>query len=265
MRLAYWFAGTPSGTSPSRSTDTGRSGSTLTAGHCPTSRSFPLLPWSERAVAWLFDVPFTDAGLAVSWVASLVAAWGIFAIGDHLYDRRVGVLLAVLWAAVPIGIVESMAYTESLFTALASWSLYGVLTRRWLWAAGLAALAGLTRPVGLAVVAAVTVTAVVVVLREPKPTWRLAAGALIAPLGWLGYVAWVGVELGSPRAYFAVTDGWGNGFDGGIAFARWVWALLSGSSFLSGALVCLALALLALLVAGSAAYGAFWLHGPGPP
>ncbi|CAM5651659.1 hypothetical protein SANTM175S_07435 [Streptomyces antimycoticus] len=43
---------------------------------------------------------------------------------------------------------------------------------------------------------------------------------MLAPLGWLGYVAWVAVRTGSVTGYYDVQNGWGNGFDGGLAFAR---------------------------------------------
>lgn len=95
---------------------------------------FPLLPALERVISAIAPLGAADAGLLVSSVTSLFAAWGIFAIGDLLYGRRVGVTLAVLWGVLPVGIVQSMAYSESLFTALAAWGVYAALTRRWLWA-----------------------------------------------------------------------------------------------------------------------------------
>ena len=106
--------------------------------------------------------------------------------------------------------------SEALFTALAAWALHACLQRRWLLAGLLAALAGLTRPVGAAVVAAVLVTALVQVLRERGG--RPPAGALLAPLGLLGYVGWVGLRVGDPAGSFRVARGWGNGFEGGRAF-----------------------------------------------
>ncbi|NEE18782.1 hypothetical protein G3M58_71455 [Streptomyces sp. SID7499] len=120
---------------------------------------FPLLPWLERLVAAVSPLSYADGGFLVSLVSSLAAAWGIYAVADHVYGRRAGVCAVLLWAVLPVGIVQSMAYSESLFTALAAWSLYAVLTGRWVTAGTLALLAGLTRPVGLAVVAAVWVTA----------------------------------------------------------------------------------------------------------
>ncbi|MFD4873792.1 hypothetical protein ACFWOB_10510 [Streptomyces sp. NPDC058420] len=212
---------------------------------------FPLLPWLERALHAVSPLSYADGGFVVSLLASLAAAWGIFAVAEHVYGRRAGVCAVLLWAVLPVGIVQSMAYSESLFTALAAWSLYAVLTGRWLTAGALALLAGLTRPVGLAVVAAVWVaglvsfassstastavtpsaaTAVPSFVRDrsaaPAPGargWRCALGMLIAPLGAAGYVLWVGHRTGKgPLGYLDVQAGWRNGFDGGAAFARFV-------------------------------------------
>ncbi|MFF5006704.1 glycosyltransferase family 39 protein [Streptomyces phaeochromogenes] len=191
---------------------------------------FPLLPWLERAFAAVTPLSHADAGLLVSALASLAAAWGIFAVADHVYGRRAGICAVLLWAVLPVGIVQSMAYSESLFTALAAWSLYAVLTGRWLTAGLLASLAGLTRPVGAAVVAAVWVAAIASFVRERSvpartgaPSWRRALAMLIAPLGAAGYVLWVGRHTGKgPLGYLDVQAGWRNGFDGGYAFARFV-------------------------------------------
>jgi hypothetical protein len=200
---------------------------------------FPLLPWLERGLHAVSPLSYADAGLVVSLLASLAAAWGIFAVADHVYGRRAGVCAVLLWAVLPVGIVQSMAYSESLFTALAAWSLYAVLTGRWVTAGILAALAGLTRPVGLAVVAAVWAAGIVSFVRQRRlssfghtgsaattqgaPVWRRALALFLAPLGAAGYVLWVGHRTGKgPLGYLDVQAGWRNGFDGGYAFARFV-------------------------------------------
>ncbi|MFJ4526458.1 glycosyltransferase family 39 protein [Streptomyces sp. NPDC088810] len=197
---------------------------------------FPLLPWLERLGHALTPLSYADAGFVVSLLASLAAAAGIFAVADRVYGPRVGLCAVLLWAVLPVGIVQSMAYSESLFTALAAWSLYAVLTGRWVSAGALAALAGLTRPVGVAVVAAVWTAGVVSFVRERgtqhtpgahhherTPGRRRALGMLLAPLGAAGYVLWVGHRTGrGPLGYLDVQAGWRNGFDGGYAFARFV-------------------------------------------
>ncbi|WP_443056068.1 hypothetical protein [Streptomyces sp. NBC_00239] len=293
---------------------------------------FPLLPWLERAVSAVTGLSYGSAGLVVAWTASLAAAWGVFAVADLLWGRRAGVMAAVVWAALPVGIVQSMAYSESLFTALAAWSLYCALTGRWVAAGLLASAAGLTRPVGAAVVAAVWVAALLA-RRRGERSRRQFAGMLLAPLGAAGYVLWVGARTGDGvLGYLDVQAGWGNGFDGGWAFARFIGGKLASPAFAAGlgliagvllvlwvyrlclrqrqpaallvyAGVVVALALcasgyfgskprlllpafplvfpaavalarwrtgraagvLAAVAAASAAYGAFWLNGSGPP
>ncbi|MCH5674044.1 mannosyltransferase family protein [Streptomyces gilvus] len=228
---------------------------------------FPLLPWLERLLHAFTPLSYAGAGFAVSLLASLAAAWGIFEIAELVHGRRAAVCAVLLWAVLPVGIVQSMAYSESLFTALAAWALYAVLTGRWLTAGALAALAGLTRPVGLAVVAAVWVAGIASVAgitsfrrdrsapdadgaradahapvppaegsrervpplggagtlpRAPTAVRRVLA-LLLAPLGAAGYVLWVGHRTGrGPLGYLDVQAGWRNGFDGGVAFARFV-------------------------------------------
>ncbi|MFD5539411.1 hypothetical protein ACFWIJ_16695 [Streptomyces sp. NPDC127079] len=181
---------------------------------------FPLYPLLVKAVAVVTPGTRASTGLALAWLASLVAAWGVFAVGDRLAGRRVGVLLTVLWAAYPVGLVEWMGYTESLFTAFAAWTLYAVLAERWWWAAAGAVLAGLTRPTGIAVAAAVTVTALLSLRTRFSP--RALAAALLAPLGWCAYVGWVGVRLGRWDGYFAVQRLWHNEVDGGAETVRWL-------------------------------------------
>ncbi|MFE7773968.1 hypothetical protein ACFU5O_08715 [Streptomyces sp. NPDC057445] len=205
---------------------------------------FPLLPALERGLSEI--VPAVDtatAGLVIAWVAAFAAAWGVYAVGTHIAGQRAGVLLAVLWGVYPTAFVQSMAYTETLFTALAAWSLYAVLNGRWIIAGALCALAGLTRPSAAALVAAIGITAIVDLVRG-RPTWRMAAGVLLAPLGWLGYVVFVAVREGSPTAYFQVQAAWGNNIDGGLALARFVGEQLTGPNPLAGIGLIAALGLL---------------------
>ncbi|MEU2659051.1 hypothetical protein ABZ615_27495 [Streptomyces sp. NPDC007325] len=205
---------------------------------------FPLLPALERVLSAALPLDAPGAGLLVSWTASIAAAWGIFRCGEHVVSARAGVLLAVLWGVYPTAFVQSMAYTETLFTALAAWSLYAVLRGRWILAGLLCALAGLTRPTAAALIAALAVTAAVALVRDRRLPWRTVAGVLLAPLGWLGYVVYVGVRESSATAYFDVQAAWGNSIDGGVALARFI-ASLPWPAALG---LCAALALLAWLV-----------------
>ncbi|MFW6693185.1 hypothetical protein [Streptomyces sp. MAR4 CNX-425] len=226
----------------------------------PDLAFFPLLPALERLLAAVSPLGAADAGLLVAWVSSFGAAWGIYAVGARVAGHRAGVLLAALWGALPTGFVQWMAYTESLFTALAAWSLHAWLTGRPRAAGLLAAAAGLCRPTAAALIAALGVAgawhlaaevrggaAVGTVLRRNR---RLLAGVLLAPLGWLAYLAYVGVREGSALGYFDVQAAWGNHVDGGAALTAFIWGLLTGPwpSPLAGAGICAALGLVGLLL-----------------
>ena len=225
---------------------------------------FPLFPWLEKSLSAIDSATLANSGLVISAVASVAAAWGMFAIADLSYGRRVGVILVALWAAVPVGIVQSMAYSESLFAALAAWALHAVLKGRWLLAGSLACLAGLTRPVGLAVSAALIATVALGAILgsvpgaakrwtgwrpqlsgEPGEKVRMVLGCVIAPLGAIAYIWWVGRQEGKPLGYLDVQAGWGNGFDGGISFSRFLTHGLPGAGALAAvallALICLAI------------------------
>ncbi|MEU7294105.1 glycosyltransferase family 39 protein [Streptomyces exfoliatus] len=206
---------------------------------------FPLFPALERGLSAVLPVDAATAGLFVSWTAGLVAAWGIHRCGAQAFGHRAGVVLAVLWGVYPTAFVQSMAYTETLFTALAAWSLYAVLRGRWILAGVLCAAAGLTRPTAAALIAALGITALVMLVRDRRLPLRTVAGVLIAPLGWLGYVVYVGVREGAPTAYFDVQAAWGNSIDGGVALGRFIlglpWPAALG--------LCAALALLGWLLA----------------
>lgn len=189
------------------------------------SAFFPLYPALIRCASAVLPGPVTVAALTVAWIAAGAAAVGVYRIGAHLLGARAGVLLVALWAALPHALMLTLAYTEPLLAAFAAWALYALLRGRWGWAAGLAVLAGLTRPTGIAVAAAVTAAAAYEIWRRrgraPAAVW---AAGLAAPAGWASYVLLVGVRRGDPLGgYFAVQSGWGSRFDfgaGALASAR---------------------------------------------
>ncbi|MFE9607969.1 hypothetical protein [Streptomyces sp. NPDC006012] len=222
---------------------------------------FPLYPALVRVVTAVTPFGGGAAGLLVSWAAAGVAACGIYAVGARLYGPGVGTVLVVLWGLLPHSVVLSMAYTEPVLTAFAAWSLYAVLAGNWLWAGTLATLAGLSRPNGIAVAAALIAAAVCEAYRTRRRgdrfSHRLWTGAALAPLGWTAYVLWVGRRkddlLGG---YFEVQRLWGSRFDLGRGSLHFVRGLLGrGDRFVfSVALLIVALAVLlfALLVADRA-------------
>ncbi|MCP9973760.1 glycosyltransferase family 39 protein [Streptomyces somaliensis] len=188
---------------------------------------FPLYPALIRGGSTLLPLPAAQVAWGVAVIAALLAAWGVYAVVERVADRRTAVVATVLWGIAPHAMVESMAYTEPVFTALCAWSLYAALDRRWVTAGVLASLAGLTRPSGSAVVAAVVLAALWALFasrrrsasgedrERPDRTGPLLTAVAVAPLGWFAWFGWVGHRAGDWRGYFEVQERWGSTFDGG--------------------------------------------------
>ncbi|MFF8908540.1 hypothetical protein [Streptomyces olivaceoviridis] len=221
---------------------------------------FPLYPALIRALTAVLPLTPGRSALLIAWTAAGVAAYGVYLVGHHLYGRGVATTLVALWAALPHAVELTIAYTESLFAALAAWALYCVLRGRWLWAGTLAALAGLARPSGFAVAVAVTLAAGHRAVRQRgRAPARLWAGAVLAPLGWLGYVLWVGSRTGDLLGgYFTVQRAWDSRFDFGAGSVRFLKAL-----FLHGGGVVYPVALL-VVASGVLLFALLCLERPPP-
>lgn len=169
---------------------------------------FPLYPFLVAAIGLIVGLAY--AALLVSLASGILAAVAMCRIGELLYDKRTGVVLAALWGALPTAVVENMAYTESLYTALAALTVLYLLTERWI-AAGVAALlAGLTHPTGVAAAVTVFVCAITVLVRRGGG-WRPWAAMAMAPVGIVGYLAWVGFALHRWDGFTYMEEkGWGS-------------------------------------------------------
>lgn len=224
---------------------------------------FPLYPMTVRAVNAVLPGGSVTCALLVSWASAVLAAWGVFAVADHCYGRRTATALVTLWALLPYSVVLTMAYTEPMMCALAAWGLYATLTRRWAAAAALSVLAGLTRPNGVAVAAALCAAVLADAWRRRREgrrqDRRAWLAALASPLGWCAYVLWAGLHsaapgsgepAGGPLGYFQVQHRWGSDFDFGHWALRYVkhMALTTDSltAYLTAALCAGAVLLLAL-------------------
>ncbi len=176
---------------------------------------FPAYPLLVRGL-WQLGLPADVAALSVSWLAGIVAVALLYLLGTELADRRVGLALAVLFAAQPMSVVLSMGYSESLFCALLIGMFYAAHRRAFLVAGLLGLGAGLTRPTGLAAAVGLSVAAVLAMRARTVPAWRAVTGTLVALAGVPAYLLWVGLRVGDLGAWFTIqTAGWGTTFDWG--------------------------------------------------
>lgn len=177
---------------------------------------FPLYPATMRVVSECTGLGLYGSGMLVSVVASFVAALGIYAVTARFGGRRAGLAAAGLWAVWPGSGMEWSVYSESLYVALAVWACHCVMSDRWLTAGILTFAAGLGRPTAVALIAALTVAALLTLHRRHEDLARPWTAILIAPLGLTGYLLWVGNRMGDLGGYFKLQTGaWAHSFDYG--------------------------------------------------
>ncbi|MFC4951127.1 hypothetical protein [Pseudonocardia sp. GCM10023141] len=223
--------------------------------HTPTTALcfFPGYPAAVAAVGTVTGGDLVIAGLVVSLVSGIAAAYALARLGELVPggSRQAGLVLVGLFAATPMAVVLSMTYTEAMFCAFAAWALVGVLRRQWLLAGLCAAGAGLVRPTASSLVAAVALAALVAVLGGGAG-WRPWAGAVLSTTGILGYLGYVALQTGSPTGWFAIQQaGWASSLDGGGATARYAVEVLFGGDKIFDVLTLVAiLGTAALLVIG---------------
>ncbi len=213
---------------------------------------FPGYPLLVRWVSELPGAGLVGAAFAVSTVSGVACAYALARLGEHVGgSHRAGLLTVALFAASPMAVVLSMAYSEALFCALAAWALVGVVERRWLVAGLCAAAAGLVRPTAGALVMAVGLAALVAVLSR-RDGWRPWVAGLLAPLGLLAYLGWVATSTGSLTGWFDLQErGWDSRFDGGAATLRFTLDVLaSAPSVLEVATVAILVGAVVLLLVG---------------
>lgn len=190
----------------------------------------PLYPGLMALGHAVTGLSVTAVGLAVTWLAAIACAWALFELGRLLRDVRTGALFAVLWALMPSAVIQGALYADTLAICLSAWALYALLRRKWLTAGVLAFLAGATRPTADAIVLTVCLAAVVDFVRgrgrlggggttgaEAAPHavefgWRPVAAFFIAPIGALGFLAYVAYRMGSVSGYLNAQKKWGTGF-----------------------------------------------------
>jgi hypothetical protein len=210
---------------------------------------FPAYPAAMKSLAWLPGVSLFGAGLAVTAIAGLVAAWGIATLGMKLTaDPRISLLMVAVWAVAPTSTVLEMLYAEALFCAVAVWALVALVDRRWLTAAGFTIAAGTVRSTAVALVAAVVVAAALALVEAARTRqrigqwWRPLAAALLAPLGLLGFLGYVAIRTRRLDGWFWIENHtFHMVFDWGTSTVRTLKHIFLGAPSVPQVLVALAI------------------------
>jgi hypothetical protein len=174
---------------------------------------FPLYPLCIRFVSGTFGVTPRVAGLAVAGAAGILAAVLLWFLLRRIWDDETADRGVALFCFFPGALVLSMTYAEPLMLALTVGCLLALLSRWWVTAGVLAALATATRPNALALVAACAWAAGVAVVRRRE--WRALIAPLLAPVGFVAFQLFLWRRTGALDAWFQVQR---NGWDERIAF-----------------------------------------------
>ena len=173
---------------------------------------FPLWPGVLRAGNRLSFAWQIGWGLGVVTVCSLLFTALVWRLVADRFGEHEATWVASLVAVAPGTYVFSFLYAEPLFLVFASAFLLALRGERWLTAGVLAALGGLTRPTGIALVAT---TAWVVARRAGRPK-RVFVTLALAAVGLGAHLLFTWRRTGELTAYLTVQrDGWGTGFDPG--------------------------------------------------
>lgn len=152
-------------------------------------RFFPLYPILARLLRYPLGGNTDLALLVIAKLAAVCAAVGLYRlVRDEGGSDRTARRTLWCWFLFPGGFVLAWAYSEALLVALSVWAIWALRKRRWLLAAGLAFLAGLCRPIGVALAAAAVIEAFRVRDDVPMRSWiaRISA-VLAAPVGALAF------------------------------------------------------------------------------
>ena len=182
------------------------------AGDDPGSPAFfPLFPLLMRALTWLPALEPTSSGLAVAAVlianVYFLAAVPLFAmLAERACGREIALTASALLCLSPFSFFFSAGYTESLFLLLVVGAFLLATDGRWTLASVVAALATATRVSGVALPAALLLTA----WTRGESRRELLTIALVSPLGIVAYMAYTWQVLGDPLAFLTAQGDWGG-------------------------------------------------------
>ncbi|MEU9456980.1 hypothetical protein [Streptomyces sp. NPDC048277] len=222
---------------------------------------FPAYPALIRTVHALTGLDYGTAAITAAHLALIAALIAVHHLLSRLYDRRTATIATVLLAcAQPMALAFFMAYSESLFLALAAATLVAAHRKAWLTAGFLALLTGLTRPAAVAVAAALATEVALHLIRERRLTWRPLTAIALAATATPAYLWWVGQRLHQPDAWFTIQQaGWGTHWDNGRAFLNLLsYTLTRADGWVPVSTAVLLLALIAATILA-------WLHTAWPP
>ena len=182
---------------------------------------FPLYPLLTRAATSVLGGPAL-AGVVVSLLAGAVAVCLLHRIAEHYWGAGVARAATIALTLFPSAFFLNAVYTEALFLALTTGSLWALLVRRDPIVAGLlAGFATATRHVAFFLAVPLAVEAV---RRRRELGWRGPVSLALVPGGLVAYMAWLWHAFDDPLTFKkAAEQEWARSLANPVETLRVAW------------------------------------------
>jgi hypothetical protein len=164
-----------------------------------TTAFFPLFPLSFRWLSEITGISLLTAGAIVSGLTGMTAMIAVWALVRRYAGSRGADRATLLLAVFPGAFVFSLVYSEGMTITFIAFGLLALLRRRWLLAGILGLLATATSPVAVAFAVSCAWCAYREIRRNGN--WRAIVAPILAPLGIIGYLAWLAWHSGGVTAW----------------------------------------------------------------
>jgi Predicted integral membrane protein len=171
---------------------------------------FPALVLLIRCLAGL-GVDYAIAGLIICNAFAFLSFVAMYAAFRHDFSPQIADRALLAYAVMPTSFFLNSVYTEPLFICFALACLYFARQNHW-WPAGVfAALAALTRNLGIFLFVCLAYE-YYLQHRPPGHPARSMLALFLAPAVLLGFILYNAVSFGDPVAFVHSQQAWGRGF-----------------------------------------------------
>jgi hypothetical protein len=186
---------------------------------------FPAFPALMRVVETVLGVSYIAAGVIVAHVFGAVAVVLLRNLVRRYIAPDTARRTVIFFCFFPGAFVLSMVYTESLMISAVLACLLALLDRRWLLAGICAAVASGTRPNGI-IVGLACAWAAFEAIRNDRD-WRALVAPLLAPVGIIASLVYIGARSGERLAWFRVQrEAWHERIDFGEEVVDRLWEVI---------------------------------------
>jgi hypothetical protein len=168
---------------------------------------FPGFPTAIRATVAVTGLTFAHAAVLIATVFGLTSVLAVWLAVREIFGPVIADRSVLLYVFFPAAYVLSMGYSEGLFITASAACLFALSRRYWITASMFAVLGSLTRNFGVLLFVCVAVAAYPHIVKEHQK--RPLVAVLIAPLGFISWLAYSWYMTGTPLAFLQAEKFWG--------------------------------------------------------